>query len=156
MSTTPETRVSDIGNDLLAIQLAYLTYPSRKEANRTITTFDICSRTRKFNKPGYNFLDDGLATTWTTEGWLEYRSHRLIVPTVGDEFRYHREPFGVDCQSIGSERVNVVGAEAIAAVMIGKTDEVGEGLIQIRNDVWGMAVDNWQGLVTGTYRAQRC
>jgi hypothetical protein len=77
-------------------------------------TFSGVSRSRRFNAPKFLKLSDGTATLWTTSEFLEFNSHRLIVPAEGEDFAYHREPFGVHGQKIPSEVLDLIGIEAVA------------------------------------------
>jgi hypothetical protein len=132
-----------VQSNLLSIQLASLSYPVEQNTPGSIDDVNTCSRSREFNIYGYNNFEDGIVIAWTTDGFLEHRSHRLIVPRVGNEHRYHREPFNVDCQSIGSSRVNAKGAEEIMALTIGKKPEAAIHVDLIADDARRLARLGW-------------
>lgn len=91
-----------------------LNFPYGEDTEITIEKYDTCSRARKFNVPYYTNLADGVAVSYTTEEWLEDRSHRFIFPDEG-ELAYHREAFNVDCQKIPSKTLNLAGIEVITS-----------------------------------------
>lgn len=58
--------------------------------------------------------EDAVGLFYGSAHFLEYRSHRFIFADDGS-VSYHREPFGVDCQAIGSRPIELDTIEAIAA-----------------------------------------
>lgn len=90
---------------------------SQDEIGETPITCDaikICSRSRVPERIVCMFLQDGVGLLYTTEGFLENRSHRFIFPDDGEP-SYHREAFNVDCQAIDSPSVNAEGMAALVA-----------------------------------------
>jgi len=91
----------------------YFEYSERRE-RQTSVDFNLCKRGFRHGEINPIPLADGVAVIYTTEGFLEYRSHRFIFPQEG-EVAYHREPYGIDCQSIGSRSLKLSGVEAITS-----------------------------------------
>lgn len=71
--------------------------------------YNFCHRNRTKRQVGFVMLSDGVVAHYTTEGWLENRANRFIFPDEGEP-SYHREPYHVDCQAIGSRKLEVTGA----------------------------------------------
>lgn len=93
---------------------------ANEPTTHTMDTMLYCDRTRpdhltRRSSYKYELLENGLAILFTTEAFLESRSHRITVPADGEEVRYHRDSFNVDCQSIGSRALNLLGLEEICA-----------------------------------------
>lgn len=63
--------------------------------------------------PMLNYNSDTIALYWASAHFLEHRSHRLTLHN-DERVAYHREPFAVDCQALGSRTLNLHGIEAIA------------------------------------------
>lgn len=146
-----EQSVEKVRSKLLAIQIASLAIPEQDgSVQSSINEFNSCSRGRDFGRFAYSLFNDGLGVTWTTDEFLEYRSHRLTVPRVGDNFQYHREPFSVDCQAIGSRRIDAIGVKEITPVLETKFIDA----IQIETQE--AAKLGWIGLVSVTSRMVDC
>ena len=67
---------------------------------------------RKVHIPGFWYLSDGIAASWTTERKFDYLSHRIIIPTE-DEPVYHRKSIRGDIQAIDSTPLVLEGLEKI-------------------------------------------
>ena len=67
---------------------------------------------------------------------LEYRSHRFTF--VGKELEYHREPYNVDCQSLGSNAINLASARTIASEPTAKNE-----LLWLAGCLGGIHPDSW-------------
>jgi len=146
-----EQLVEELRSRLLAIQITSLLIPKQKDnPELSIDNFSICSRSRRFSHFAYSLFNDGLGITWTTDEFLEHRSHRLSIPRVGDGFRYHREPFDVDCQAIGSRRIDAMGISEIAPVVETKYIDA------IQTETWEASKLGWNGLVLVTTRTVDC
>ncbi|MBC7707767.1 hypothetical protein H7Y63_00915 [Polaromonas sp.] len=74
---------------------------------------------------------------------LEYRSHRFTF--VGDGLDYHREPFNVDCQSIGSRAIELSGLAAIATEPAARLE-----LLWLSESLEGVRPNSWVNEKTRT------
>src|SRR5579872_3676656 len=100
-------------NELERISIALRTFPREDvDTNKTAAAFNMCSRDRTRDRVGLMALLDGVAVIYTTEAFLESQSHRFIFPD-NDEPRYHREPFNIDCQAVGTQPINLHGTAAL-------------------------------------------
>lgn len=116
--------------DLAWLQANLVDIP-RENAREMVSEFSACSRRRPDDGAVSFFaLTDGVAALFTTSEFLEFRSHRFIIPDEGEDLRYHREPFNIDIQKIGSSTLNLAGIEQVAAC-----EDAVDGLQIVRSSV---------------------
>jgi hypothetical protein len=137
--------------DMRKIAAALLTFPKDERAQSvTAAEYNACSRSRRYGSLEFHSLVDGVAVAYTTEAWLEDRSHRFIFPDE-TEPTYHRDAFNVDCQAIGSRPINLDGIQEITT-HTGAIDQIRFIAAPILN----LADVGWQGLETHRTPSTQC
>jgi flagellar assembly factor FliW len=100
----------------------------------------------RFAKLGIVALNDGFVLTNVTKSSLEDRSHRLKIPFTGEP-NYFRAPYNVDCQAVGSQKLDLTGAE-----QIGRNTEAAAAILMFERDFVYGALTNWQELRKGSQK----
>lgn len=124
-----------------------LEHSSRLQIDKSPQVLEDYAEVRKdgrFAKLGLVALKDGFILTNITKSSLEDRSHRLKLPFTGDP-NYFRDSFNVDCQAVGSQKLDLTGVKEIGR----NTEAIAAILMFERDFVYG-ALTNWQGLKKGT------
>jgi hypothetical protein len=130
------------------ITLALETYPTEPSPG-SVTDYRPIDTNKTFGSLGFTKFIDGMCVTCTAKGSLENLSHNFVFPTdstldtPGSDLSYHREPFDVDPQSLGSATVDLTGVDAIANDGVAMWQ-----LLTVREQIEMASRTGWVGLKT--------